>query len=80
MRILSMLPQCIDPAHLLEEVDVEGNAGAGITTVPRLAATIINYILRGYCFSQRNLPSPAFFTEYIFQSLNCTNNLQIIGK
>uniref|UniRef100_A0A3Q3AP10 Uncharacterized protein n=1 Tax=Kryptolebias marmoratus TaxID=37003 RepID=A0A3Q3AP10_KRYMA len=65
---------CIDSAHLLEEVDVEGNPGA----VPRVAATIISHILQGHCFTQRNLPSPAFFTDYIFQSLNCTSNLQII--
>ncbi|XP_072234636.1 zinc transporter ZIP12-like isoform X2 [Leuresthes tenuis] len=70
--------QCIDAAHLLEDVDVDGNPGAAVTTVPRVAAAIISHILQGHCFRRRNLPSPAFFTDYIFQSLNCTSNLQII--
>ncbi|KAM4534429.1 zinc transporter ZIP12-like isoform 2-T3 [Odontesthes bonariensis] len=70
--------QCIDAAHLLEDVDIEGNPGAAVTTVPRLAAAIISHILQGHCFRRRNLPSPAFFTDYIFQSLNCTSNLQIM--
>ncbi|XP_037549867.1 zinc transporter ZIP12-like [Nematolebias whitei] len=69
---------CIDSARLLEDVDAEGNPGVRVTLVPKVAAIIISYILRGYCFTQRNLPSPTFFTDYIFQSLNSTNNLQII--
>ncbi|KAM6908553.1 zinc transporter ZIP12 isoform 1-T1 [Lycodopsis pacificus] len=70
--------QCIDAAHLLEEVDVEENPGAGVSSVPKLAAAIISHILQGHCFRRRNLPSPAFFTDYIFQSLNCTSDLQTI--
>uniref|UniRef100_A0A1A8J0Y5 Zinc transporter ZIP12 n=2 Tax=Nothobranchius kuhntae TaxID=321403 RepID=A0A1A8J0Y5_NOTKU len=66
--------QCVDSAHLLQDDDVEGKSGA---TVPRVAAAIISHILLGHCFTQKNLPLPAFFTDYIFQSLNCTNHLQI---
>ncbi|XP_061569927.1 zinc transporter ZIP12-like isoform X2 [Cololabis saira] len=69
--------QCIESAHLLEDVDTEGTSGAGLTAVPRLAAAIISHILQGHCFTRRNLPSPAFFTDYIFHSQNCTRNMQI---
>ncbi|XP_069552414.1 zinc transporter ZIP12-like [Brachyistius frenatus] len=70
--------QCIDAARLHEEADVKGDPGAGESAVPRLAAALISHILQGHCFRRRNLPSPAFFTDYIFRSLNCTSNLQII--
>ncbi|XP_034416321.1 zinc transporter ZIP12-like [Cyclopterus lumpus] len=70
--------QCIDAAHLLEDVNVQENPGAGASSVPKLAAAIISHILQGHCFRRRSLPSPAFFTDYIFQSLNCTSDLQII--
>ncbi|XP_006795101.1 zinc transporter ZIP12-like [Neolamprologus brichardi] len=70
--------QCIDAAHLLEDADVKGNPGAGTSAVPRVAAAIISHILQGNCFRKRNLPPPAFFTDYIFHSLNCTSNLQIM--
>ncbi|KAM6900558.1 zinc transporter ZIP12-like [Xenentodon cancila] len=69
--------QCIDAADLLEDIETGGSSGAGLTAVPRLAAAIISHILQGHCFSWRNLPSPAFFTEYIFHSQNCTRNLLI---
>ncbi|XP_062235009.1 zinc transporter ZIP12-like [Platichthys flesus] len=69
--------QCIDAAHLLQDVDVKENPGADESSVPRVAAAIISHILQGHCFRRRNLPSPAFFTDYIFQSLNRTSNLQI---
>ncbi|XP_041824859.1 zinc transporter ZIP12-like [Melanotaenia boesemani] len=71
--------ECVDAAHLLEDVNPEDNPGAGATAVPRLAASIISHILQGHCFRKRNLPSPDFFTDYIFQLLNCTSNLQIIN-
>ncbi|XP_026148304.1 zinc transporter ZIP12-like isoform X2 [Mastacembelus armatus] len=70
--------QCIDATHLLEDTDIKENPGAGESSVPRLAAAIISHILQGHCFRWRNLPSPAFFTDYIFHSLNRTNNLQIM--
>ncbi|XP_071768216.2 zinc transporter ZIP12-like isoform X1 [Centroberyx gerrardi] len=70
--------QCIDATHLLEDVSVKDSAGAGASSVSKLAAAIISHILQGHCFRRRNLPSPAFFTDYIFQSLNRTSNLQIM--
>ncbi|XP_028289108.1 zinc transporter ZIP12-like isoform X2 [Parambassis ranga] len=70
--------ECIDATRLLEDVDVKENPGAGTSSVPRVAAAIISHILQGHCFRWRNLPSPAFFTDYIFQSLNRTSNMQII--
>ncbi|XP_062297728.1 zinc transporter ZIP12-like isoform X2 [Scomber scombrus] len=70
--------QCIDAAHLLEDVNRKENTEVGASSVPKLAAAIISHILQGHCFSQRNLPSPAFFTDYIFHSLNRTSNMQII--
>ena len=75
-----LTPQCIDAAHLLQDVDVKENQGAGESSVPRVAAAIISHILQGHCFRRRNLPSPAFFTDHIFQSLNRTMDLQITGK
>lgn len=80
MIISPLIPQCVDAARLLEDVNVQENPGAGVSAVPKLAAAIISHILQGHCFRRRNLPSPAFFTDYIFRSLNCTSNLQIIGK
>ncbi|XP_045901123.1 zinc transporter ZIP12-like isoform X1 [Micropterus dolomieu] len=70
--------QCIDATHLLEDINVQENPGASASSVPKLAAAIISHILQGHCFRWRNLPSPAFFTDYIFQSFNRTSNLQII--
>ncbi|XP_007555722.1 zinc transporter ZIP12 [Poecilia formosa] len=69
--------QCIHSAHLLEEVDVDGNPGARVADVPKVAAAIISNILQGHCFAPRSLPSPDFFIDSIFQSLNCSNNLKI---
>nr|XP_046227991.1 zinc transporter ZIP12-like isoform X2 [Scatophagus argus] len=69
--------QCIDAAGLFEEVNVQENPGADASSVPKLAAAIISHILQGHCFRRRDLPSAAFFTDYIFQSLNCTSNLQM---
>lgn len=51
-----------------------------MSSVPHVASAIISHILQGNCFRRRNLPSPAFFTDYIFQSLNRTSYLQIIGR
>ncbi|XP_029978991.1 zinc transporter ZIP12-like [Sphaeramia orbicularis] len=70
--------KCIDAAHLLEDVDVQESSGADASSAPYVAGAIISHILQGHCFRRRNLPSPAFFTDYIFQSLNCTSDLQII--
>ncbi|KAK5600461.1 hypothetical protein CRENBAI_019717 [Crenichthys baileyi] len=70
--------QCIHSARLLKEVEVDENPGASMAKVPNVAAAIISHILQGHCFTPRNLPSPDVFTDYIFESLNCSNNLQII--
>ncbi|XP_056155202.1 zinc transporter ZIP12-like [Lampris incognitus] len=69
--------QCIDAAQLMEEVGERESLGAGASSVSKLAAAIISHILQGHCFSSRDIPSPAFFIDYIFQSLNCTTDLQI---
>ncbi|KAM4718452.1 zinc transporter ZIP12-like isoform 2-T2 [Anableps anableps] len=69
--------QCIHSARLLKDLDVDGNPGARVAEVPKVAAAIISHILQGHCFTLRNLPSLDFFTDYIFQSLNCSNNQQI---
>ncbi|KAM6977637.1 zinc transporter ZIP12-like [Aplochiton taeniatus] len=69
--------QCIDITHLMEEVGMTESPGADTSTVPKLAASIITHTLQGHCFSRRALPSPAFFTDYIFKSLNRTSNILI---
>nr|XP_040023037.1 zinc transporter ZIP12-like [Gasterosteus aculeatus aculeatus] len=69
--------QCVDAAHLLEDANVHESAGAGVSSVPKLAAAIISHVLQGHCFRRSSLPSPAFFTDYIFQSLSCTRDLQV---
>uniref|UniRef100_A0A3B3UXA3 Zinc transporter ZIP12 n=1 Tax=Poecilia latipinna TaxID=48699 RepID=A0A3B3UXA3_9TELE len=53
------------------------NKDMRVADVPKVAAAIISNILQGHCFAPRSLPSPDFFIDYIFQSLNCSNNLKI---
>lgn len=72
--------QCADASDLFEHLGLQENPGAAVSAVPRVASAIISHILQGGCFRRKNLPSPAFFTDYIFQSLNRTSNLQIIGE
>ncbi|TMS08985.1 zinc transporter ZIP12 isoform X1 [Larimichthys crocea] len=74
----SSVLQCIDAASVFEDANMQETPGADVSSVPKLAAAIISHILQGRCFRRKNLPSPAFFTDYIFQSLNCTSNLQIM--
>ncbi|XP_035392536.1 zinc transporter ZIP12 isoform X2 [Electrophorus electricus] len=76
-RPTSKYTQCIDAAHLMEEVGVTDSRGVESSSVPRLAAAIIYHLRKGHCVSRRNLPSPAFFTDYIFQSLNRTSDLHV---
>ncbi|TKS87643.1 Zinc transporter ZIP12 LIV-1 subfamily of ZIP zinc transporter 8 [Collichthys lucidus] len=70
--------QCIDAAGVFEDANMQETPGADVSSVPKLAAAIISHILQGRCFRRKNLPPPAFFTDYIFQSLNCTSKLQIM--
>ncbi|XP_066514865.1 zinc transporter ZIP12-like, partial [Hoplias malabaricus] len=74
----SKFTQCVDAAHLMKDVGVMDNRGVNSSSVPRLAAAVIYHLRSGHCVSKRNLPSPAFFTDYIFQSLNRTSNLHIV--
>ncbi|CAL1597144.1 unnamed protein product [Knipowitschia caucasica] len=69
--------QCVDASHLLREIEIAEDPGADIAAVSKLSASIISHMLMGGCFKQRSLPSPTFFTDYIFQSLNCTSDLHI---
>ncbi|XP_057680605.1 zinc transporter ZIP12-like isoform X2 [Corythoichthys intestinalis] len=68
--------QCVDAAHLLE--DANAKDGASGTSVAKMSAAVISHLLQGHCFAQRNLPPPAFFTNYIFQSLNRTSELEVL--
>ncbi|XP_060730097.1 zinc transporter ZIP12-like [Tachysurus vachellii] len=70
--------QCIDAALLMEEVGVTDNRGVASSSVPLLAAAIVNHLRHGHCLRRRDLPSPAFFIDYIFQSLNRTSDLHVI--
>ncbi|XP_019748826.1 zinc transporter ZIP12 isoform X2 [Hippocampus comes] len=66
--------QCIDATRLLEDV----KEGATMASAAKMSAAIISHLLQGPCFAQRNLPPPAFFTNYIFHSLNRTSELQVL--
>ncbi|KAJ8376732.1 hypothetical protein SKAU_G00073120 [Synaphobranchus kaupii] len=70
--------QCADASSLMEEVDIADSQGADFSSISRLAGAIIARVLQGQCFSKRNLPSPGFFTDFIFQSRNRTSGLEVI--
>ncbi|KAM8881377.1 zinc transporter ZIP12-like isoform 2-T2 [Synchiropus picturatus] len=72
--------ECVDAAHLFKDVGVKEKPGADVTSVPRLTTAIISHVLQGHCFKRRKLPSPSFFTNYIFRSFNRTSNLQILEE
>ncbi|XP_035268556.1 zinc transporter ZIP12-like [Anguilla anguilla] len=70
--------QCVDASSLMEDVDIVDSQGADFSSISRLAGAIVAHVLQGHCFSKRNLPSPGFFTDFIFQSLNRTSGLDVI--
>ncbi|XP_048856910.1 zinc transporter ZIP12-like isoform X2 [Brienomyrus brachyistius] len=76
-RARAQHPRCVDALSLMEGVGAADGRGAAPQAVPRLAGAIIGHILRGQCFSWRNLPPPGFFVGRIFQSLNRTSNLEV---
>lgn len=78
--ISHLILQCIEATSLLQELNAGGHTGVGVSSVPKLAAAILTHIVEGHCFRRWNLPSPTFFTDYIFKSLNRTSNLQIMGN
>ncbi|XP_023649139.2 zinc transporter ZIP12 [Paramormyrops kingsleyae] len=76
-RARAQHPRCVDALSLMEGVGTADGRGAAPQAVPRVAGAIIGHILRGQCFSWRNLPSPGFFVDRIFQSLNRTSDLEV---
>lgn len=54
--------------------------GIDSSSVPLLATAIVNHLRQGHCVTRKKLPSPVFFTDYIFLSLNQTSDLHVIGN
>uniref|UniRef100_A0A8B9GEM0 Zinc transporter ZIP12 n=1 Tax=Amazona collaria TaxID=241587 RepID=A0A8B9GEM0_9PSIT len=69
--------QCVDVSTLEKNADIMDKDGADENTLPRLAALIITLALQGVCMGKASLPSPEFFTKYVFSSLNSTTELQV---
>ncbi|XP_062839903.1 zinc transporter ZIP12 [Anolis carolinensis] len=69
--------QCLHVSVLEKEVGILHSNVTDERAVPRLAAAILTFALRGICLGRRHLPPPEFFMEYIFSSLNSTNELHV---
>ncbi|KAJ6666751.1 hypothetical protein lerEdw1_020475 [Lerista edwardsae] len=71
--------QCIYVSDLEKEAGLIDVHGADESTFPRLAAGVLTLALQGVCLGKAHLPSPEFFMQYIFSSLNSTNELHEAG-
>ncbi|XP_069067863.1 zinc transporter ZIP12 [Pleurodeles waltl] len=67
--------ECVDVRVLEQECGVQVIIGADENNLPRLAAAILTLSLKGVCVCKSHLPTLDFFTEYIFHTLNRTNDL-----
>ncbi|XP_029444608.1 zinc transporter ZIP12 [Rhinatrema bivittatum] len=68
---------CVSVSALEQDAGILDSKGVDVKTLPALASAIIALALQGVCMGKTNLPSPDFFTEYIFSSLNCTDDLHV---
>ncbi|CAB1340679.1 unnamed protein product, partial [Coregonus sp. 'balchen'] len=69
-------PENSGSSHSQDEVGITDSQGADLFSVSKLAAAIITHATVS---AKQTSPPPAFFTDYIFQSLNRTSKLHIMG-
>ncbi|XP_043920562.1 zinc transporter ZIP12 [Protopterus annectens] len=75
--VASITDQCFNAIALEEEAGLFNRDEADETKLPKLAAVIITHILKGGCIGQPKRPFQNFFTEYIFNFLNSTDQISI---